>query len=183
MKNILLLTFMSVAFSLTAFGQDTRPAQPVETPQPNPDVRANVLQQIGLAPEQIRQIRRLNMERKPVMDAAQRRLRIANRDLDEAIYSDTSDEALIQERLKEAQLAQADLIRLRSMNEFAIRRILTPEQLTKFRDLRQRFETARENIQTQRQLNRQMRTPDKGNSFGETTKKPEKRKDPQRPDE
>ena len=40
------------------------------------------------------------------------------------------------------------------MNELAVRRILTPDQLFRFRDLRQRFEqAARENFQNRRPLN------------------------------
>ena len=58
--------------------------------------RAATLREIGLAPEQIREIRRLNMERKPLMQAAQAWLREANRLLDDAIYSDQVSDADVQ---------------------------------------------------------------------------------------
>jgi Spy/CpxP family protein refolding chaperone len=152
---------MMTAFATTAFAQDAKPAEPQETPQPGvnqQDGRAAFLRQLGLSQDQIRQIRRLNMERKPLMEAAQRNLREANRKLDEAIYADQVNENDVQTLLKEAQLAQAEVFKIRSMNEFAIRRILTAEQLVRFRDLRQRFE---ENVELRRKQNRQMQRPEK----------------------
>ncbi len=186
MKNILLIAFFVFTAGLSVFAQE--PAQPSETPQPtaNQDTRAALLRQIGLSPDQVRQIRRMNMDRKPLMEAAQQRLRAANKSLDEAIYSDSPDESQIQERVKEAQMAQADVIRLRSMNELALRRILTPDQLTRFREMRQQFESARENIQNKRKLDRVLKNQDRQrnvNTFRDPAKQPVKRKDLQRPNQ
>lgn len=187
MKNALLITFVIFAAAIGVAAQDPTAAQPSETPQPNAnqDTKATLLRQIGLSQDQVRQIRRMNIERKPLIDGAQQRLREANRTLDEAIYSDTPDENLIQERVKEAQLAQAEVIRLRSMNELALRRILTADQLTRFREMRQSFVTARENVQNKRQLNRARknndRDPNNINTFREPAKRPAKQKDQQRP--
>jgi Spy/CpxP family protein refolding chaperone len=102
-----------------------------------------MLRELGLSREQIEQIRQVNLERKPLMDEAQRRSRAANRALDEAIYADQLNEAEVEVRLKEAQLAQGELARIRYMNELSVRRILTPEQLTRFRELRRRFDEVR----------------------------------------
>src|SRR5258706_11264840 len=157
-KTILVI-IASFGFAALAFGQDAKPdvqPQGVQSPavKPPQDVRANVLRQLGLAPDQIQQIRQLNLQRKPLMDEAQKRLREANHALDEAIYADNASDVDVQARLKEAQLAQADVARIRFMNELAVRRILTPEQLIRFRDLRQRFEeAARQNLANGRPLN------------------------------
>lgn len=138
-------------FVVTSFGQETKPVEPQDGPNPGanqqPDIRTNALRQLGLSREQVQQIRKMNMERKPLMDAAQDRLRLANRSLDEAIYADQVNDVDVQARLKELQLAQADVARIRFMNELSVRKILTPEQLTRFRELRQRFEQVRENIE------------------------------------
>ena len=80
------------------------------------------------------------------MDAAQERLHDANKALDEAIYADTLNEQDMQAKMKEAQLAQAEVVKIRFMNELEVRKILTPEQLVKFRELREKFERMRENI-------------------------------------
>ncbi len=102
-----------------------------------------MLAQLGLAREQKQEIRRLNAERKPLMQSAQLRLREANRLLDEAIYADVIDESAIEERLREVQSSQGDIQRIRNSGELAIRKLLTPEQLVRFRELRQRFERGR----------------------------------------
>lgn len=145
--NTILMAILTLALGTAVFGQGTTPT---ETPQPAAqkpqDMRTVVLGQLGLSRDQLQQIRRLNVERKPIMDDAQKRLRAANQALDQAIYADQMSEGDVQARLKEAQAAQAEVARLRFMNEFAVRRILTPEQLVRFRDLRQKFEETRENM-------------------------------------
>lgn len=133
-------------------GQEPVTQRPNATNQP--DVRTATLRQLGLSNVQLQQIRRINIERKPLMDAAQRRLRQSNRLLDEIIYADNPSDADIQVRLKDFQLAQAEVSKIRFMNELAVRRILTPEQLVRFRRLRQRFEQVRDNAERQ-QPNRQ----------------------------
>ncbi|MBP7415352.1 MAG: hypothetical protein KA831_01775 [Pyrinomonadaceae bacterium] len=138
-------------FVSAGFAQDTKPVEPQDGQNQGanqqPDIRTNALRQLGLSREQVQQIRRMNMERKPLMDEAQNRLRMANRSLDDAIYADQVNDADVQARLKELQLAQADVARIRFMNELSVRKILTPEQLVRFREIRQRFEQVRENIE------------------------------------
>jgi len=149
-KAATLAVFVSI-FAVIAGAQVTKPVEPQDGQNPavnqQSDIRNNALRQLGLSREQAQQIRRMNMERKPLMDEAQMRLREANRSLDEAIYADQVNDADVQARLKELQLAQADVARIRFMNELSVRKILTPDQLTRFRELRQRFEQARENIE------------------------------------
>lgn len=144
------------ALSVAAQTPPAAPAADVKpTPAANdqPDNKINFLAQLGLSREQIQQIRRLNQERRPLMVAAQMRLRAANRALDEAIYSDTMSDADVDARTKELQDAQAEVVRIRSMSEFSIRKILTPEQLARFRELRAQFEEVRKNVEMRRRRN------------------------------
>ena len=149
-------------FFTAAAAQDSKPVEGQEQNAQRPtdnrpqDIRGNALRQLGLSHEQIQQIRRITAQRKPLMEDAQKRLREANRALDETIYADQVSETDVQARLKEVQLAQAEVAKIRFMNEFAIRRILTPEQLVRFRELRQRFEQMRQNNENRRPANRQM---------------------------
>lgn len=148
-------------FSATAFAQDGKPVegQPQEVQRPAANqpqgVRANVLRQLELSREQIQQIRKLNIERKPMMEEAQRRSREATRGLDEAIYADSVNDSDVAARLKEVQLAQGEVTRIRFMNELAVRRILTSEQLVRFRDFRERFQQERKNRENRRAAERQ----------------------------
>ncbi len=112
-----------------------------------PDNRTAAIRQLGLTREQRQQYRKINVERRPLMDEAQKRLRDASRSLDEAIYGDKVSEADVEARLRAFQAAQAEVARIRFMKEFAIRQILTPEQLIRFREMRRRFERVRRNAE------------------------------------
>lgn len=164
-KAILLLIspIMLVAvFASATFAQETPPAEPVKREFAQPaNERPNLLRELGLTQDQIRQIRRINAENKPLMNDAQRRLREANRDLDMAIYSDTVNDGEVAERLKTLQIAQAEVAKLRFGSELAIRKVLTQEQLVRFRELRQRFNQVRENLQ-RRMRNQEQRRQNQG---------------------
>ena len=112
-------------------------------PPPHPDgqfervpSRPNLLEALELSPDQVRQIRVMNHDRKPLMEAAQQRLRETNRELDLSVYRDALDEADVRAKLKNFQDAQAEVARIRFQSELSLRKILTPEQLVKFRGLR-----------------------------------------------
>lgn len=134
-----------------------------------------ILRQLGLSDEQIRQFRAVNAEWRPVRMEAQRRFREANRDLDLAIYADVVDDALVAERLQAYQEAQAELTRIRYAEEIAVRKILTPDQLVRFREARRRFAQARESIQRQRGGQPQVRQPDRQNPQQRPPERPPQR--------
>ena len=141
-KLVLLAIFILAGFT-SVFTQDNPPPDanrpPLGQGQGQQVKRPNLLRILGLTPEQLQQVRKMNQQRKPLMDAAMVRVRNANRALDEAIYADNFDEATFQASLKELQLAQADAAKLRFLNELGVRKILTPEQLARFRELRRKF--------------------------------------------
>lgn len=142
----LILTGFLIAFSiLSAHAQEEMPPADAPAPNFNKKPRPNLLAELELTPNQIQEIRRINQDIKPKRREAQQRVMEAQKALDEAIYSDSVDEADIQARLKTLQLAQAEIIKMRSMTEFAVRRILNPEQLARFRELRRRFMEGAEN--------------------------------------
>ncbi len=115
-----------------------------DNPPPNQrDQRPNLLRELGLSPEQIREIRQINQSNRQNMRAAQDKVAETRRNLDQAIYAENPDEATVKQRLKEFQDAQAEIARIRAVTEFSIRKILTTEQLIRFRELRQRFEQER----------------------------------------
>lgn len=159
--KLLVIGLLAVCFTWTVRGQDEDPADIAANFADRP-ARPNLLEALGLTPDQIRQIRAMNRERKPVMEAAQQRLREANRTLDAAIYGDTLDESEVQARLAAFMQAQAEVARIRFQSEVQLRKILRPEQLTKFRMLRARMARARENLKQRRQrppADRNMRGP------------------------
>jgi Spy/CpxP family protein refolding chaperone len=148
----LLAGLLSFTFFSAAYAQDEMPsggASPREIKR-NAAPRPNLLLELGLTPEQMQQIKRLNSGRRSLMMEAQRRVREATLNLDRAIYDDTLNETAIAARLKDLQNAQAEIAKLRSLNELEVRKILTSEQLIKFREVRQRFAENRENFRNRR---------------------------------
>lgn len=151
LRTILSPSILILILGVLAFAQD----QPSQNPPPNE--RPNILAQLGLTQDQVQRFRKTNAEHRPLMEVAQRRLREANRELDMAIYSDTVSEEAFQSKLRAFQEAQGEVTRLRFQNELSIRKILTSEQLTLFREIRRRFGNARDFIQDrQQQRRRQM---------------------------
>lgn len=145
--------FAALAFFSAFSGVSAQEETPTVAPKSEfrrDERRPNLFRELGLTVEQTRQIRQLNADRKPLQQQAQRRVRDAMRDLDRAIYADAVNETEIQTRLKELHTAQAEIACIRATSELEVRKILTAEQLVKFRDLRRRFAEMRENFDERR---------------------------------
>jgi Spy/CpxP family protein refolding chaperone len=119
----------------------------------------NLVQRLNLTPEQRRQLREIRAEGEPEARELTRRVRLARRSLDEAIYSDAVEEPLVEQRARELAAAQAALMRLRAATELKVRRVLTAEQLRTFRELRRQ---AARRQQLQRRLRGARREPPPG---------------------
>jgi Spy/CpxP family protein refolding chaperone len=110
------------------------------------DDAAGLLMQLNLSPEQRAQLIEIRTQSAAEGQALGRRLNQARRALDAAIYADNIDEAVIEERAREVAAALSAVMRTRALTELRVRRVLTPEQLDLFRQLRreasrrQRFE-------------------------------------------
>lgn len=162
-KFLLFIFLLTITFS-SVKAQD---APPNDQPNYAQELKArpNLLRELGLTPDQMKAIRRLNMEKKADVQDAQRKAGEARRNLDLAIYADNINDDEVKMRLAEFQNAQLEVIKIRSNVEYEIRKILTPEQVVRFRQLRQRFAQARENIQERRLNNRQNQQPNQQNRF------------------
>lgn len=134
-RNYLITIIFILLFSAAAMAQEFVEG-PDTRPQPK---RPNLLKELGLDETQTQQIRRIYGERGPQMKQAQMRLREANRALDEAIYDKETSDSQIQSLMKDVQSAHMEVIRIRTQTETDVRRVLTSEQLVKFRNLRRQF--------------------------------------------
>ena len=132
-----------------AQGATQQPQQQDDSPAV--DAAATLLSQLNLTAAQVEQMREIRTQSVPQAQALTRRLNQARRALDESIYSDALDEALVEQRAREVAEAQAAVVRLRALTELRVRRVLTPEQLQTFRDLRLR---ARRQKRIERRLER-----------------------------
>lgn len=150
----LIFTGFLMVFSFSGVKAQNETLPSIPNKQAERQNRPNLLAELGLSQDQRQQIKRINMVKKPLMRDAQQRLRDANRNLDTAIYADNVNESEIQAHLKAVQTAQAELSKIRFTNELAIRKILTAEQLAKFRVLREQFAQNLENSPNQPQERR-----------------------------
>ena len=139
-----LLAFALPLFSGTtqARGQSARQeapqaGQPEGARQPGRGVPGNALmRRLNLTAEQRERLREIREQSEAEARDLTRRVRLARRALDEAIYADSSDESKIEHHARLLLDAQAELLRLRVATELKVRRVLTPEQLRAFRELR-----------------------------------------------
>jgi Spy/CpxP family protein refolding chaperone len=154
--KVLLTVAAFAVFSCAAFAQDGPP--PGRDGRQN-DRQPNPIEQLGLSPEQVKQFRELNQRHRPLMNDAQKRMRDANRELDMAIYADVVSDEDVRSKLKAFQEAQLEINRLRFVHELNIRKLLTLEQLVRFREMRRRFADSRQRNQRLNQRQRQNTGP------------------------
>jgi Spy/CpxP family protein refolding chaperone len=155
----LLILFVAVAGATAtgAHGQDGPPPTAGMQDERADERRPSLLAELGLSTEQLQQIGRLNQERRPAIRDARRKMGDAARNLDMAIYADVVSDADVRSRLKEFQAAEAELSRLRFESELAVRKILTPDQLVRFREVRRQFAEERRKNAPQRRMQRRER--------------------------
>ncbi|HEX8846695.1 MAG TPA: Spy/CpxP family protein refolding chaperone [Pyrinomonadaceae bacterium] len=121
--------------SLQALAQGPGDPPPDEQAQPNQG--ENLRRLLGLTPDQMEKIRGIRQQNATDGQLIRRRVRQAQRALDQAIYSDTADEAEVVRLARELSEAQTAEVHMRARMELNIRRVLTPEQLNTFRKIRQ----------------------------------------------
>lgn len=112
-------------------------SDPGQAPGAREERRNDPLRALNLTLDQLQQIRAIRIENREEWRAVRQRQAEAFRALDEAVYSDNVNEALIEERARELGAAQAAVARMRALTELRIRRVLTPEQLNTLRAMRQ----------------------------------------------
>ncbi len=145
---ILMLTFSAVNAQIDDEPDD---APPTAGQNARPTRRPNLLRALDLSDAQVQQLKTINQENRVKLRAAQGKMRETKRALDEAIYADAVDNANIELKLRAFSAAQAEIIRIRATTELAVRNVLTPEQLTRFRALREQFEKRKDDFRGKRQ--------------------------------
>ena len=150
-------TLFALGLCLLAHGANAEAQEQAEPPaqQERPDGRGlNLMRRLNLSREQRQRLREIRQQSESEARELARRVRLARRALDEAIYADATDEALVERRSRELSQAQSALTHLRASTELQVRRVLTDEQLRLFRDLRRQ---AQRRQMLQRRMNRALR--------------------------
>jgi Spy/CpxP family protein refolding chaperone len=148
------------ALCLLAPGANVKAQEQAEPParqQPGRRVRGlDLVRRLNLSREQRQRLREIRRRSEPELRELARRLRRARAALDEAIYADAADDALVEQRSRELSAAQSALTLLRAADELKVRRVLTAEQLQLFRGLRRE---AQRRQTLQRRMNRALSPP------------------------
>lgn len=139
---VLVAFLLLIIFSpAQAFAQETETGPPQGQAEARPRGRdGDLVRQLNLSPEQIEKIRAIREGNREQRRQIGQRIRAARQALDRAIYLENADEAVVEQRARELSEAQAEQVRLQAFVELSVRRVLTPEQLQTFRDLRLRAE-------------------------------------------
>lgn len=115
-------------------GQNAQQSAP-EAQQGGPG--GDPIRQLNLTPEQREQIRAIRENNKLERAAIGERLRDTNLALEKELNSESPDEAVVEQRLRDLAAAQAAALRMRILTEIRIRRVLTVDQRNILRSLQQ----------------------------------------------
>jgi Spy/CpxP family protein refolding chaperone len=134
-------------------------AQTVQQPSatPEPQQGGDLIRQLNLTPEQREQIRSIRLNNSSERVAIKNQLDDANRALEDALNSETPDEVLVEQRLREVASAQAAAMRMRILTEIRIRRVLTLEQRKLLRSLQLEAQQSRRERRLDNAVRRQER--------------------------
>lgn len=126
---------LAVVLGVSVRAQDNPPPQ--ESPNDGPNrPMPDLGRALGLNPDQLRQLWAINQRTAPQFRRARQRVQEAREELDIALYGDVVDESVVTAKIEELNLAQGEMERLRTIREFRIRQLLTPEQLIILRRIR-----------------------------------------------
>jgi Spy/CpxP family protein refolding chaperone len=112
------------------------PQEPQEANNQRRGALQDPIAQLNLTPEQRQKIRAIREQSRDERALINKRLAETLRALRQALDADNPNEALIEQRAREAGEAETASIRLRALTEIRILRVLTPEQLKTLRELR-----------------------------------------------
>jgi len=136
----ILTSVAALVFFVAAPSIDGQTVQQQEAASPAPMQRrldGDPVRQLNLTPEQREQIRTIRQQSQTERAAINERVRETNRSLEAVLDSDSPDEAVVEQRMGEVAAAQSAAMRMRILTEVRIRRVLTAEQRSLLRALRQ----------------------------------------------
>jgi Spy/CpxP family protein refolding chaperone len=177
MKNSIKIIILSLAaVSLSVFAAGAGIAQEPQQAETQPGPVQDPIRQLNLSPEQREKIRAIVEEKRQERIGINQQLRLASRGLQEALDSENPDEALVEQRLRDVAAAQAAQMRMRVLTEVRIRRVLSAEQQSLLRVLRQQARRERQlekaNAGQGNGTYKSRRFPNQHNGFGPLLSRP-----------
>lgn len=136
----ILTTLAAMAFFIAVPAISGQTVQNQQPGPPMPEQRqfaGDPIRQLNLSPPQLEQIRTIRQQNQKERAAINERVRQTNQALEAVLDAESPDEAQVEQRMQEASAAQAAAMRMRILTEVRIRKVLTAEQRTLLKTLRQ----------------------------------------------
>lgn len=156
-RILTLIALLGFASAVPSVLGQTLPQQPASPETQQGGTGGDPIRQLNLTPEQREQIRSIREQNRTERAAINERLRETNHALEEALNSESPDEALVEQRVRDVAAAQASAMRMRILTEIRVRRVLTPEQRILLRSLQQQARASRRERLLTSQEERQQR--------------------------
>ena len=156
-RILALLALLAVMGFPAAAGPTSAQTAQQPSAAPEPQQGGDLIRQLNLTPEQREQIRSIRLNNSSERVAIKNQLDDANRALEDALNSETPDEVLVEQRLREVASAQAAAMRMRILTEIRIRRVLTLEQRKVLKSLQLEAQQSRRERRLDNAVRRQER--------------------------
>ena len=136
MRNQLLIV-MAAAIGLGGVALAQRPGPgPEQGPPPRRrPPRGMLKQELGLTDAQVSQLRKLHTDERETAILRRANMAVARMDLNDLLGAATLDEKAVSARVKELNDLQAAALQARVNARLGLRKVLTPEQLEKMKEL------------------------------------------------
>ena len=128
----LIIALTSVAISAQQLTEGNGNGQPAR--------QNRLAKELDLSQDQMVKIRQIRKRTARNLRQARQNFQVAKRELDEAIYADTVSEEDLRIKLNRVSDAQAEITKTQALREYAVRKVLNPDQLKRFRKLRKNFQ-------------------------------------------
>lgn len=162
LTTLLLPLGLTLAFSTSAGARSFQDPEP-ESPETQPANTDDPIRQLNLSPEQRQRIRAITEENREQRQRINRQLREAQFALEQTLDTDNPSEHMVEQRIRDVANAHAAQIRMRVTQELKIRSVLTPDQVSIWRHLRDRNQNLRRRLNNARESRRNL--PDRPNGL------------------
>lgn len=162
LTKLLLPLGLTLAFSASAGARSFQDPEP-ESAETQPAKADDPIRQLNLSPEQRQRIRAITEEHREQRQRINRQLRETQFALEQTLDTDNPSEDMVEQRIRDVANAHAAQIRMRVTQELKIRSVLTPDQVSIWRSLRDRNQNLRRRLNNARESRRNL--PDRPNGL------------------
>ena len=160
LKSLVTAIALGVLAALPLCAQTSNPEPPPGATQGR-NFGSDPIRELNLTAEQREQIRMIREQNRAERATINQRVRETNRALEEALDSENPDQSVLEQRIQEVAVAQAEAMRMRIRTEVKIRQVLTNEQRIMLKEMRRNVHQLRERRRASDVRDRQRRVEER----------------------